>query len=74
MLDYVRIDELYICGLETDYCVKASVLDALKMGIKTYLLVDAVKGVDVKKGDSKAAIKEMIVSGAKKLTISRLRV
>ena len=70
----MRIDELYIGGLATDYCVKESVIDALKMGIKSYLLIDAIAGVDIKKGDSKAAIRAMVACGARKIKISELSV
>jgi nicotinamidase/pyrazinamidase len=36
-----KIDELYLAGLATDYCVKYSVLDALHLGFKTFVIVDA---------------------------------
>lgn len=58
------IDHLYVGGLATDYCVKASVLDALKSGLTVTVLEDAVAGVDVQPGDSAQAIKEMRGAGA----------
>lgn len=66
------IKELCIGGLATDYCVKSSVLDALKHGFKVRLLMDAVKGVDLNTGDSEKAIKEMLKRGAKKTTFKDL--
>ena len=66
------IKEIYICGLATDYCVKSSALDALKFGFKVKLLVDGIKGVDLKEGDSQRAIAEMIKKGAKKITLKNL--
>lgn len=60
------VRELYIGGLATDYCVRASVLDALKNHLKVKLLTDAVRGVDVKKGDAKKAVHEMARRGAEK--------
>lgn len=69
LLKVFRIAELYIGGLATDYCVKSSVLDALKNGFKVKLLMDAIKGVDLKAGDSERAIKEMVKQGAKKINI-----
>ncbi len=57
------IDELFLCGLATDYCVRATALDALRRGIRVRVLADAVKGVDVKPGDSKAALEEMRAAG-----------
>ena len=64
--------ELYVCGLATDYCVKSSALDALKNGFKVKLLTDAIKGVDIKPGDSEKAIKEMVKKGAKKVIFKNI--
>lgn len=65
------VKELWIGGLATDYCVKASVLDALKH-FKVHLLVDAIKGVDIHPGDSQKAMEEMIKAGAVKITFKEL--
>jgi len=62
----------FIGGLATDYCVKSTVLDALNLGFKTILLEDAVRGVNVKLGDSEKAVKEMLEKGAKKINLSDL--
>lgn len=64
--------ELYVGGLATDYCVKSSVIDALKSGFKVRLLVDAIKGVNIRPKDSEEAIEEMVRKGAKKITLNRL--
>ena len=64
------IKTLYIGGLATDYCVKHTVLDALKEGFSVFFLDDGSKGVEVKPGDSKKAIDDMISAGAKKFVIS----
>jgi nicotinamidase/pyrazinamidase len=69
LLHLLAVKELYIGGLATDYCVKSSVLDALKHGLKVKLLMDAARGVDLKPGDSEKAIKEMVKKGARKITI-----
>lgn len=64
--DYLRknhIINLYVCGLTTDYCVKASVLDAIKEGFHTYLITDAVKPVNAQPGDDKKALQEMFQAG-----------
>jgi len=63
---------LYVGGLATDYCVKNTVLDGIRRGFKVFLLVDAIKGVDVVEGDSQKAIEEMISAGAEKVTVSNL--
>ncbi len=57
------IDELFVCGLATDYCVRATALDAQRRGIHVRVLDDAIKGVDLKSGDSQAALGEMRQAG-----------
>jgi nicotinamidase/pyrazinamidase len=57
-------DELVICGLATDYCVRATTLDGLRRGQTVRVLKDAIRGVDLKPGDSEMAMKEMRVHGA----------
>jgi nicotinamidase/pyrazinamidase len=67
LLDDLRcrgIEHLYVGGLATDYCVRASVLDALAAGLKVTLLEDAIAGVDVTPGDSLRALTEMRERGA----------
>lgn len=59
------ISHLYVGGLATDYCVRASVLDALGAGIGVTLLADAIAGVDLAPGDSARALDEMREHGAK---------
>ena len=66
------IKRVFVGGLATDYCVKSTVLDALRLGFETILLVDAIKGVDVNPGDSERAIGEMIKRGAKKASLNDL--
>ncbi len=39
------VTELIIYGLATDYCVKATVLDAIKAGFRVHLLLDLCRGV-----------------------------
>jgi len=69
LLNLMKIGELYIAGLATDYCVKFTALDALKQGYKVKVLIDAIKGVDLKPSDSQKAIKEIVKKGAKKITL-----
>lgn len=57
------INQLYVGGLATDYCVKHSVLDALSAGLQVTLLEDAIGGVDPE--DSQRAIVEMRGRGAR---------
>lgn len=57
------IDEVFLCGLATDYCVRATVLDALRRGLRVRVLGDAIRGVDLHPGDSERAVKEMRQAG-----------
>lgn len=66
--DYLKengISEIYIGGLATDYCVKFSVLDALKLGYKVNVIEDACKGINLNAKDSDNALAEMQTAGAK---------
>ena len=64
VLTDLSTDELYVCGLATDYCVRASALDAQRRGMRVSVLTDAVRGVEVRPGDSEAALKEVREAGA----------
>lgn len=64
------VRRVFVGGLATDYCVKSTVLDARKRGFETVLLEDAIRGVDVKPGDSERAVDEMVENGAQKTTYS----
>ncbi|KAF9519074.1 hypothetical protein BS47DRAFT_1411035 [Hydnum rufescens UP504] len=45
------IKDLVIVGLATDYCVRATAIDACKFGFRTRVVKDAVSAVDVSKED-----------------------
>lgn len=64
LLRELGIERLYIGGLATDYCVRASALEGIKQGFAVTVLTDAVKGVNLKRGDSARALKEMARAGA----------
>lgn len=72
LLKILGIEELYIGGLATDYCIKFSACDALKNGFKVKLLTDAMKGVNLKPNDSRCAIEEMVKMGAKKIIFKEI--
>jgi len=64
---------LFVGGLATDYCVRATVLDALKLGFETVLLCDAVAAVNVKSDDGERALTEMYAAGARARTVHWVR-
>jgi len=73
LLEKFKVSEIFICGLATDYCIKSSVLDARKLGFSIYVLKDAIQGVNLKKDDSKKAIRQMMRQGAKLITLRQLK-
>ena len=54
---------LVICGLATDYCVKATALDGMRLGYETAVLLDAIRPVNLQPGDDARAIDEMSAAG-----------
>jgi len=65
--DWLRragVSRVFVGGLATDYCVLNTVRDALRFGYATFLLLDAVRAVDVAAGDGARAIDEMRRLGA----------
>jgi nicotinamidase/pyrazinamidase len=58
------VDQVYVTGLATDYCVKNTVLDLRRLGFDVTVVEDAVRGVEVKPGDSERALEEMERAGA----------
>ena len=57
------VTDVYVCGLATDYCVKATALDAVGLGFQTHLIPEACRGVDLAPGDVDRAIAEMAAKG-----------
>lgn len=57
-----NVTDVTVCGIATDYCVKASVLDALKHGFKVTVVADAIAAVAIDSGN--AALREMAAAGA----------
>lgn len=64
--DYLRhqgVKDVYLLGLATDYCVKATALDARQLDFNTHLIVDGCRGVNLQPGDDARAIEEMKAAG-----------
>ena len=59
------IERVVVCGLATDYCVKATALDAVRLGFETSVLVDAVAAVNLQPDDGDAAMAAMGDAGVR---------
>ena len=66
------VRRLYVGGLATDYCVRASVLDAVREGFEVMLLADAIGAVDLQPGDGARAMDEMRAAGVRITTLNEL--
>jgi len=67
LCDYLRgrgVDEVLLLGLATDYCVKATALDARRLGFRACLIEDGCAGVELRPGDVAAAIGELREAGS----------
>ena len=58
------VTRVAVCGLATDYCVRGTVLDALRLGLDTTVLIRAVAAVELAAGDAARALAEMTNHGA----------
>ena len=58
-----RVEHIVVCGLATDYCVRATALDGVKAGFQVEVRQAAVRGVEVAPGDSRKALDEMQAAG-----------
>ena len=64
--DYLKrrgIRNVYVAGLTTDYCVQFTALDAVELGFRTAVILDATRGVDLAPGDVEKAIETMREAG-----------
>lgn len=66
------IRRIFIGGLTTDYCVLNTTRDALQLGYQVFVLIDAIRAVDVHHGDGQRAVEEMIALGAKCISLQKL--
>jgi nicotinamidase/pyrazinamidase len=57
------VSRVVVVGLATDYCVKATALDAIALGFATTVLTDAVRAVDLQPGDGDRALAELEAAG-----------
>lgn len=64
--DYLKglgTTDVYVLGLATDYCVKATALDAQQLGFQTHVILDGCRDVNLQPGDVDRAIAELRQAG-----------
>ncbi len=57
------VERVVVVGLATDYCVRATALDAVRLGFETHVLTDAIAAVNLADGDGERALEEMEAGG-----------
>jgi len=57
------VEEVVVCGLATDYCVKSTALDAVRLGYASTVLLDAIAAVNLAEGDGERALEELRAAG-----------
>jgi nicotinamidase/pyrazinamidase len=59
------VRRVFVCGLATDYCVKATALDAKATGFDAVVLRDASAAVNVRPNDEESALEELRRAGVR---------
>jgi len=62
------VDDVYVMGLATDYCVKATALAAVALGFRAYVIQDGCRGVNLHDHDVTNALRELTHAGATLIT------
>jgi nicotinamidase/pyrazinamidase len=73
--DFLRehgVERVVVTGIATDYCVRATVLDARRLGFDVTVAEDAIRAVNVEPGDDERAIEEMKDAGARFATSAEI--
>jgi nicotinamidase/pyrazinamidase len=58
------VNAVVVVGLATDYCVKATALDAIRLGFRTAVPTDAIAAVNLQPGDGDRALNALQTAGA----------
>jgi len=67
------VTRVFVAGLATDYCVKATALDARKRHLPVVVVTDAIAAVKVKPEDESAALRAMRTAGCTLVESSGIR-
>jgi nicotinamidase/pyrazinamidase len=73
--DYLKsrgINEIYLAGLTTEYCILYSTMDAIDLGFRVYVIIDACRPINLTSGDEQRALEAMAAKGAKLIKSSDL--
>ena len=65
------IDKVFVAGLATDFCVAWTAIDARSIGLETYVVEDACRGIDAN-GSLAVAWTAMQKAGVKRITSEEL--
>jgi nicotinamidase/pyrazinamidase len=65
LLREAGVGSVAVCGLATDYCVKATALDAVSLGFATSVLAGGIAAVDLAAGDGERALAELRAAGVR---------
>lgn len=66
LADYLKaagVKEVYAVGLATDFCVKFTAIDAVSLGLRSHVILDACRAVELHAGDGKRAVSDMKAAG-----------
>jgi nicotinamidase/pyrazinamidase len=66
------VERVFVAGLATDYCVRATTLEAIENGFEATVVTDAIRAVDADEGDGARALDEMAAAGATLITSDQL--
>ena len=58
-----NVERVVVVGLATDYCIKATALDAVALGFSATVVRDAIAAVEVEPGDGERALRELAAAG-----------
>lgn len=70
-LQQQQIQKLFILGIATDYCVKFTVLDALRLGYSVKVITDGCRAVNLAPQDGQLALQEMADNGAALINLAQ---
>jgi nicotinamidase/pyrazinamidase len=66
------VRRVFVAGLATDYCVKATAVESVQEGFETYVLTDVIRPVELQPGDGEKALQAMADAGARLITTAQL--